>query len=186
MGYKDSAGFLVRQFSPVKFHIHIRFNFRLMGMKLMEQFFIIGNIPLYNNLVILANLIDADMTSRGAYAHSHPMVCACLSLIELLCKCMVLECIIIEGNPIIISRLQRRGIAGVTLDFLCPVIWLFYHFKFNGNVRTADLVEFDFYKEESNILIGVIIEPLNCRAMFFSCSLYNPNYDISRFPGFSF
>ena len=96
---------------------------------------------------------------------------------------MVLECIIIEGNPIIISRLQRRGTAGITLDFLCPVIWLFYHFKFNGNVRTADLVEFDFYKEESNILIGVIIQPLNCRTMFFSCSLNNPDYNIGRFAG---
>lgn len=94
---------------------------------------------------------------------------------------MVLECVIIEGNPIVISCLQCRGITGVTLDFLCPIIRFFYHFKFNGDIRTADLVQFDFYQEESNILIGVIIQPLNCRTMFFSCSLYNPNHNISRF-----
>lgn len=183
MGYKDSAGFLVRQLPPVKLHAHIRFNFCLMVMKPVEQFFIIGNMPFYYNLVILSNLIDTDMTGRRPYTQSHPMVRTCLSLIELLCECVILECIIIESNPIVISCLQRRRFTYVTLDFLCPVIRLFYHFKFNGNIRIADLIQFDLYKKENNIFIGVIIQPLNCRAMFFSCSLYNPNHNISRFAG---
>jgi hypothetical protein len=36
------------------------------------------------------------------------------------------------------------------------------------------LIQLNFYKEECNILISVIIQPFDSRAMFFSCSLYNP------------
>ena len=90
---------------------------------------------------------------------------------------------VIKGNSIIVSCLQCRGITCITLNFLCPVIRLFYNLELNGNIRTADLIQLDFNKEERNIIIGMIIQPFDSRAMFFSCSLYNPNHDISRFPG---
>ena len=149
----------------------------------MEQFFIIGNIPFHNNLIIFANLIDDDITSGRTHAHCHPMVSTCFSLIELLFKCIILECVIIEGNPIVISCLERRGIACISLNFLCPIIRLFYHFKFNGNIRTADLIQLDFYQEERNIIISMVIQPFDSSTMFFSCSLYNPNYNIGTFSG---
>ena len=119
----------------------------------MIQFFVVRNIPFHKYVIVLSYLRHTDVTSRGTYAECHPMVCTCLPLIELLCKCMILECIVVESNPIVIPRLKRRGITGVTLDFLCPVIRLFHHFKLNGNIRTADLIQFNFYQEESNILI---------------------------------
>lgn len=172
-------------FSPLVHSIqaapHLLFNDCFVRIEFMIQFLVIGNIPFHKSMVVLSYLRHTDMTSRGADTECHPMVCTCLSLIKLLCECVILKSIIIESNPIVISRLQRRGVTGVTLDFLCSVIWFFYHLKFNSDIRTADLVQFDFYQEESNILIGVIIQPLDCRAMFFSYSLYNPNYNIGRF-----
>ena len=161
MRYKDPAGFLVWQFSPVELHAYLCFDLRFMRVELMEQVFIIRNIPFYYELLILADLIYADMTSRRTNAQGHPVVCACLSLVELLCKQRVLECIVIESDPIVISSLPCRRITCTAFDLFCPVIWLFYHLKFNSDIRAADLVQLDLYQEEGYILIGVIVEPFD-------------------------
>lgn len=71
----------------------------------------------------------------------------------------------------------------MTLDFLCPIIRFFYHFKFNCDIRAANLIQFDFHKKESDVFIGVIVQPFDCCTMFFSRSLYDPNHDIGRFAG---
>ena len=108
--YTPGYGLLfLRKFIPLKLHAHLLFNRSLVRIELMILFLVIGNIPFHKSVVVFSYLRHTDVASRWADTERHPMVGTCFPFIELLCKCVVLECIVIKSNPIIVSCLQCRG-----------------------------------------------------------------------------
>ena len=102
-----------------------------------------------------------------------------LALFEVLCKRSLGEGVLIERCPVLQTELLRGSIGTLLLHFLRPVVGLFDNLKLDSGVRIADLVQFDFDEEETDIFIRMVVQPFDSSTVFLSGAFNNPYYDIS-------
>ena len=67
--------------------------------------------------------------------------------------------------------------------FLNPIVRLLNNLKLWCWFRVSNSKHLYLTKNKAYTLICMIIKPLNCSTMFWSCFSYKPNYQISRLPG---
>ena len=123
------------------------------------------------------------MVCRRSETQCHPVIRTRLALFEVLCKRSLGEGILIERCPVLQTELLRGSIGTLLLHFLRPVVGLFDNLKLDSGVRIADLVQFDFDEEETDVFIRMVVQPFNGCTVFLSGAFYNPYYDICTFAG---
>lgn len=107
------------------------------------------------------------------------MVISRLSFIEAGCKLRVFKCVILKCNLIVIPLLFGFVDGFAPYDFLCPVVGLFYDFKFYGRLRSTDAVQLNLTQKETDSIICSVVQPFDCGSMLFTCMLHQP-YDNFR------
>ena len=99
------------------------------------------------------------------------------------CELRVCIRIFIEGCPVIQAELLAFCLLLIFLDALNPVIRLLNHAELHRRIGAADFIQVDFAQEEADVIIRVVIQPLNRRAVFLACVLYHPDNRLRIFPG---
>lgn len=123
------------------------------------------------------------MAGRRTHTEVHPMSHRRLTAIEVFCKLCVLESIILKRHPIVIFPLLSF-ICGLTLFyFLSPIVRLFNDFELYGRLRSADTVQFYLAEEESDFLIGMVVQPFDSGLVFLTSVFHHPNDNIRRLAG---
>ena len=104
-----------------------------------------------------------------------------LPAIEVLCKLCVLESVVLECHPIIVSLLLSPICRLALFYFLCPVVRFFNDLKLHGRLGSTDAIQFYLTEEESDFLIGMVVQPFDSRLVFLTSVFHDPYNHIRRF-----
>lgn len=87
----------------------------------------------------------------------------------------------------VLGPIRELGALGcgkpfVELDSLRPLVGLLDHVKTRSRQRIPDGPQLDFHEEEAEVVVGVLVEPLNRLTMLIAGAGNHPDDDFGAFP----
>ena len=167
--------------SPFHLTIQHRRDFIFMHLETLKQFLIIININICTNTLLLSVDSQGNMIGRTTDAQIIPMLRYCFAGMEIASKVIVIAHRLIKTCPELKFKKVCIRKSFYRLHRFRPVIRSFHNIEAWGLCRVTNLPQFYFQQKESDIVIGMLVQPFYSLAMFVTCSLHHPDNHFSTF-----
>lgn len=143
--------------------------------KAVENLFVARDIKASVNLLFLGVDVQTNVVRRRAEAKVIPVAGLGFTEIEFLLEVRIGAHLVVEGLPEFEFKPVGLTHALDALHRLGPVVGFLHHVEFGGEEGVVYLPQLNFYEEEADVGIRMLIEPFYSLTMLITCPLDNPD-----------